>query len=183
MKDDIPRFGVWEARLRNKISQTHIQVLVWGPSLWHPIAEYGTKRRSICEFLGHQCGPTSVRVSEDHQMQADYAPLRDFEAEEVQAEEADLIVLCFPPDVREVLGAHYELEILLEKPARGQKAAIAVPSDMPSLVKSRMDEFPRKQIFEFTEEQFSSCEGIRQFIRERAESRRREIVVVEASGY
>jgi len=163
----------------DRLSKTPVCVLCWGPGE-HAPKELYDKRMELREHLRKSNPNNKVITSEEiKQVDTRFAILTDIEAEELQAREADLILVLLTSQ-KEVSGAHAELLLYRNVPNFYNKTILLLPKLSAKEAKKLgfsakvFENFNPKNILCYTHDEFVTCQTMREFCRKRVDSNRNE---------
>jgi len=163
----------------DRLSKTPVCVLCWGPGK-HAPKEFYDKRIELRDDL-IKSNPNNKVITSEEIKDTDkrFAVLTDIQAEELQAREADLI-LALLTSQKEISGAHTELLLCRSVPNFYNKTILLLPKLSAKEAKKLgfsakvFDDFNTKNILYYTQDEFVSCETMREFCRKRVDSNRNE---------
>ena len=172
-KDWEPKFTAYF----DKLDKTPVLVLCWGPGR-HALKEFYDKRIELQDDL-RSSNPNNKAITSEEIKEIDtrFAALTDIEAEELQAREADLI-LALLTSHKELSGVYTELLLYRNVPDFFNKTILLLPKLSAKEAKRLgfsaevFDEFNSKNVLHYTQDEFISCETMREFCRKRVDSSR-----------
>lgn len=172
-KDWEPKFSPYF----DELSKTQVFVLCWGSGK-HAPSEFYDKRIELRDDLRNSNPNNKVITSEEiKEIDTRFAILTDMQAEELQAREAD-VILALLPSRKEISGVYTELLLYRNVPDFYNKTILLLPKLSRKEAKKLgfsakvFDDFNRKNILDYTHDEFVSCEAMRQFCRKRVNSNR-----------
>ena len=170
----------WEQKLTpyfDKLHKTQVFVLCWGPGKDDPKELYA-KRMELRDDLRNSNPNNKVITSEEiKDIDNRFAVLTDIEAEELQAREADLILVLLT-SLKKISGAHTEVLLYRNVPNFYNKTILLLPKLSQKEAKKLgfsaevFDYFNTNNILYYTHDEFVSCEAMRKFCRKRVDSNR-----------
>jgi hypothetical protein len=167
-----PFKGGWEADFepwRNGLDEvlhqrdaTQVKIMSWGPGQRSPGYE---KRVRICEHLSN--GVDSVYIMEqllrEDPRLKQMADKNLYDAEEVAASEADLVICLIP--AAGGTGAYGEILKYHELPYIAPKIRVLIPKEAPKtgggFIYRASQGIPEEHVFRYRRTQFETCEDIR----------------------
>ncbi len=170
----------WELRFTpyfEKLAKTPVLILCWGPGKNAPQEFYDKRIELRDDLMSSNPNNKAITSEEIKQIDRRFTALTDIEAEELQASEADLI-LALLVSYKELSGVYTELLLYRNVPGFYNKTIVLLPKLSGKETKKLgfsanvFDDFNKKNVIEYTQDEFAKCEKMRRFCRRRVESYR-----------